>query len=254
MRNTLPRGVLGFLGSKKDHDLMCLIEAVSGTPSQEVRAALEDLAGSFPTQPVGRAAARVLERLRAPAPAPSQDQQGELDPFGLPSLLHRLSQSRATGTLTLADAIGPRASLTFDGGRIRSCRYGRLLGEGAVYQLVERPFAGTYAFQGGPPAASGPVLSDVTSLIVEAVRRSGELQRASALVPEGATLEATGRSPSPVPDESDYNLVVALWEKACAGVAPRQMEIDLEVDSFRVRRPLAHWLEGGALRLVTPPA
>jgi hypothetical protein len=253
MRNTMPRGVLGFLGTKKDHDLMCLIEAVSGTPSAEVRAALEDLARSFPTQAVGKAAARVLERLRAPVPAVSQDQQGDLDSFGLPSLLHRLSQSRATGALTLADAIGPRASLAFDGGRIRSCRYGRLLGEGAVYQLVERPFAGTYAFQGGPPA-SGPVLSDVTSLIVEAVRRSGELQRASALVPEDATLQATGHSPSPVPDESDYNLVVALWEKACAGVAPRQMEADLEVDSFRIRRPLAHWLEGGALRLVTPPA
>ena len=255
MRNTLPRGVLGFLGSKKDHDLMCLIEAVSGTPSEEVRAALEDLADSFPNQTVGKAAARVLERLRAPVPATSQDQQGELDSFGLPSLLHRLSQSRATGTLSLADAIGPRASLTFEGGRIRTCHYGRLLGEGAVYQLVERPFAGTYAFQGGQPAAAtGPTLPDVTSLIVEAVRRAGELQRASALVPEGATLEATGRSPSPVPDESDYNLVVALWEKACAGVAPLQMEADLEVDSFRVRRPLAHWLEGGALRLVTPPS
>jgi hypothetical protein len=254
MRNTLPRGVLGFLGAKKDHDLMCLIEAVSGTPSEEVRAALEDLAGSFPTQTVGKASARVLERLRAPVPPSSQDQQGELDSFGLPSLLHRLAQSRATGALTLADAIGPRASLTFDGGRIRTCSYGRLVGEGAVYQLVERPFSGTYTFQGGPSAATGPVLPDVTSLIVEAVRRAGELQRASALVPEGATLEATGRSPSPVPDESDYNLVVALWEKACAGVAPLQMETDLGVDSFRVRRPLAHWIEGGALRLVTPPA
>ena len=254
MRNTLPRGVLGFLGTKKDHDLMCLIEAVSGTPSADVRAALEDLARSFPTQTVGKAAARVLEGLRTPAPPASQDQHGELDSFGLPSLLHRLSQSRATGTLTLADAVGPRASLAFDGGRIRSCRYGRLEGEGAVYQLVERPFAGTYSFQGGGPAASGPPMSDVTSLIVEGVRRSGELQRASALVPEDATLQATGHSPSPVPDESDYNLVVALWEKACAGVAPRQMEADLEVDSFRIRRPLAHWLEGGALRLVTPPA
>jgi hypothetical protein len=254
MRNTLPRGVLGFLGTKKDHDLMCLIEAVSGTPSEEVRAALEDLARSFPTQAVGKAAARVLERLRTPVPTVSQDQQGELDSFGLPSLLHRLSQSRATGTLNLADAVGTRASLAFDGGRIRSCRFGRLTGEGAVYQLVERPFAGTYGFHGGPPAASGPVLADVTSLIVEAVRRAGELQRASALVPEDATLQATGHSPSPVPDESDYNLVVVLWEKACAGVAPRQMEADLEVDSFRIRRPLAHWLEGGSLRLVTPPA
>jgi tRNA A-37 threonylcarbamoyl transferase component Bud32 len=254
MRNTLPRGVLGFLGSKKDHDLMCLIEAVSGTPSAEVRAALEDLAGRFPTQTIGKAAARVLEGLRRPPQPSSQDQQGELDSFGLPSLLHRLSQSRATGTLTLADAAGPRASLAFDGGRIRRCRHGRLEGEGAMYQLVERPFAGTYVFQGGAPVVGGPPMPDVTSLILEGVRRSGELQRANALVPEDATLQATGQSPSPVPDESDYNLVVALWEKACAGIPPRQMEADLEVDSFRIRRPLAHWLEEGALRLVTPLA
>jgi len=93
-------------------------------------------------------------------------------------------------------------------------------------------------------------MPEVPALILEAVRRSGDLQRASALVPDDATLAATGRSPSPVPDEPDYNLVVALWEKACAGVPPRQMEADLDVDSFRIRRPLAHWLEEEALRLV----
>ena len=65
-----------------------------------------------------------------------------------------------------------------------------------------------------------------------------------------STVAATGSSPSPVPDEPDYNLVVALWEKACAGVPPRQMEADQDVDAFRIRRPLAHWLEEKALRLV----
>jgi serine/threonine-protein kinase len=254
MRNTLPRGVLSFLAGKKDHDLLCLIEATSGTPSEEVRAALEDIAERFPNQTVGKAAARVLEGMRTPSASPSPDLEGELDAFLLPSLFHRLGQTRATGTLALADKTRSRlATVTMDGGRIRACRHGRLEGENAVYQLVERPFAGTYVFHGGPaaaPAANSPPLPEVASLIVESVRRSGELRRASALVPDDATLEATGRSPSPVPDEPDYNLVVALWEKACAGVPPRQMEADLDVDSFRIRRPLAHWLEEEALRLV----
>ncbi len=107
-------------------------------------------------------------------------------------------------------------------------------------------------FHGGPAASAPnrPALPDVPSLIVEAVRRSGELRRASAVVPDDSTLEATGRSPSPVSGEPDYNLVVALWEKACAGVPPRQMEADLDVDSFRIRRPLAQWLEEEVLRLV----
>jgi len=254
MQNTLPRGVLSFLAGKKDHDLMCLIEATSGTPSEEVRAALEDISGRFPSQAVGKAAARVLEGMMAPAVSPSPDLEGELDAFLLPSLFHRLGQSRATGTLALSDKTRSRlATVTMDGGRIRACRHGRLEGENAVYQLVERPFAGTYVFHGGPaaaPAAKGPPMPEVPALILEAVRRAGELQRASAIVPDDATLEATGRSPSPVPDEPDYNLVVALWEKACAGVPPRQMEADLDVDSFRVRRPLAYWLEEEALRLV----
>ena len=255
MRNALPR-MLKFLGGKKDHELMCLIEAVSGTPSEEVRAALEDISERFPGQTVGKAAGRVLAGMMAPSASPSPDLEGELDAFLLPSLFHRLGQMRATGTLALSDKSRSRlATVTIEGGRVRACRHGRLEGENAIYQLVERPFAGTYVFHGGPtaaPAPNSPPLPEVPALILEAVRRAGDLQRASAVVPDTATLAATGSSPSPVPDEPDYNLVVALWEKACAGVPPRQMEADLDVDSFRIRRPLAHWLEEKALRLVHP--
>ncbi len=108
MRNTLPRGVLGFLASKKDHDLLCLVGAISGTRSDDVRAALEDIAERFPNQTVGGAAARVLEGLSAPSSSSSPVLEGELDGFLLPSLFHRLSRSGATGTLTLADATGRR--------------------------------------------------------------------------------------------------------------------------------------------------
>jgi hypothetical protein len=80
------------------------------------------------------------------------------------------------------------------------------------------------------------------------MRRYAELQRANALVPDDAALEATGSSPTAVPDEQDYDLVVILWQKACAGVTARQCEVDLPVDPYRIRRALAHWFEEGALR------
>jgi len=88
----------------------------------------------------------------------------------------------------------------------------------------------------------------VAPTLFEAIRRHDALQRALALVPEDASLEATGDSPSSVPDEPDYELVVALWQKACAGTPPREMEDGLAADSYRVFRALAHWVEEGALR------
>jgi hypothetical protein len=84
---------------------------------------------------------------------------------------------------------------------------------------------------------------------VEGVRRHGELQRALAPVPEDAPLEATGKSPSSVPDESDYDLVVAWWKRVCEGVPPLEIEATLTVDSYRLFHCLRFWVEEGALRL-----
>ena len=86
------------------------------------------------------------------------------------------------------------------------------------------------------------------------MRRARELQRTSAVVPEELPLEATGAAPGTVVDEPDYDLIVALWEKACARVSVRQIEAELAADAFRIHRPLAQWLEEGALRIVAPPA
>ena len=88
----------------------------------------------------------------------------------------------------------------------------------------------------------------------EGVRRARELERTSALLPDDAPLEYTGTEPSTVPDEPDYDLVVKLWEKACAQVPVGQIEAGFNVDTFRVRHALAHWLEEEALRLKLPEA
>ena len=135
-----------------------------------------------------------------------------------------------------------------------SARWAHREGEEAVYHLFERPFAGNYAFDTTATPPAGGALPDLSSLVKEGVRRARELQRTSAVVPEELPLEATGAAPGTVVDESDYDLIVAIWEKACARVSVRQMEAELAADAFRVHRPLAQWLEEGALRIVAPPA
>jgi hypothetical protein len=183
-------------------------------------------------------------------------ESGELGVFGLPSLLQSLSEKRTGGTLTLRDAEGAvTATLGLEGGRVRSCQAGRLQSEEAFFQLLEKPFAGTYSLSGrsseGESSPSG--FLDLASVTAEGIRRYGGLQAARALVPDDASLEATGASPTTVPREPDYALVVTLWEKACAGVTPRQCEAEIPADSFRIRRALAHWVEEGALRLRVGP-
>jgi hypothetical protein len=251
--------VLKFLVPTKDLELVCLIEALSGTNIPEVQQVFEDVARRFPSQSFGSAAARALEALRvrgqgAAGPEAAASESGELEMFGLPSLLHALGEKRATGQLGLLDQTGGGvATMRLEGGRLRACETGRLQGEEAFFQLLERPFHGRYSFQAGAVDASpGQAILDVASLTGEGIRRYGSLQRASALVPDDISLETTGASPTAVPDEQDYALVVTLWERACAGTTPRECEAELAVDAFRIRRALAHWLEESALRPRSP--
>jgi hypothetical protein len=263
LRDGLPRGgVLGRLVTRsQEHDLPSLVEVLAGTRTREVRALLEDVKRRFPAHDVGQAAARALE---APAPAPAAPGHasgttlsGELDGYTLPALLHRLAVTRATGTLNLLprESRGAPATIGFDKGRLASVRYAHRQGEDAIYQVFERPFAGEFAFDADkPPAAGGPELPSLALLVREGVNRYQKLAATSAIVPEDAALEHTGEAPATVPDEPDYELIVALWTKAVSCVTPKQMEAELQADAFRIMRPLALWLEQGALRIAGPPA
>ena len=134
-------------------------------------------------------------------------------------------------------------------------RWGHREGAAALYQLFERPFSGSYAFDAGAaPPAGGGALPELSALVREGVRRARELRRTSAVVPEELPLEATGDAPGTVVDEPEYDLIVVLWQKACAGMPVRRMEAEIAADTFRIHRPLAQWLEEGALRVVAPPA
>jgi hypothetical protein len=222
-----------------------------------VRAALEQVAEQHPGTSFGKAAQRVFESFTAPPVPPGPPNlAGEVDSLGLPGLLVRVSQGCSTGLLTLHPREGGApVTAGFNEGTIVSAKNGHRVGEDAIYHLLERPFAGTFVFEGGaPPAGTGIPLPEVTSLVGEGVRRSGELPRASALVPDDASLQATGTRPTSIAGELDYPFVVSLWEKACAGFSPRRLEAELSADAFRIRRALAQWVEDRALRILSPDA
>jgi hypothetical protein len=261
LQANLPRGVRRFWAGKKDPELISIIDALSGTFTDEVAEAFQAIARRFPGHRFVPAAVRALEGFAARAKAAEESplptrESGEMGAFGLPSLLQSLAEKGTGGTLTLRDAGATlTATLGLEGGRVRSCQVGRLQGEEAFFQLLERPLAGTFSLSGrSPEGESSPSgFLDLASATAEGIRRYGGLQTASTLVPDDVSLEATGASPTTVPREPDYSLVVTLWEKACAGVTPRQCEAEVAADSFRIRWALAHWVEEGALRLRVGP-
>jgi hypothetical protein len=85
-------------------------------------------------------------------------------------------------------------------------------------------------------------------IIRVAPRRHDEFNQARALVPDDLALRAGDAKPQPLADESDIELTRAVWSKASAGVTPDTCESLLHVDSYRIRRLYAHWLENRALQ------
>ena len=254
----LPRGMLSRLVARQDQGVTWLIAALAGTGTPEVRAMLEDIEKRFPAQPAGKAAARALEGGLVPSGAQSGAaslHSGELDGYSLPALLYRFAQEQATGTLSLMprEGGGAPATIDFSQGRLTGARFGHRAGADAFYQLFERPFPGEFAFEAAQPPADGTAaLGELGALVREGLRRYQQVAASSAIVPEEAPLEATGEAPGTVEDESEYDLVVSIWQKACTRATLRQLEGELAADRFRILRPLAQWLEQGALRLSAP--
>jgi predicted Ser/Thr protein kinase len=259
IKEGLPKGVLGRLVSRKDQDLPALVAALAGTRAPEARALLDEVHKRFPALEAGKAAARGHEAPPAasgPQPA-AVGASGELDAYSLPALLHRLAQGHANGTLSLLPREGGLAPATigFVQGRVAAARWAHREGVDAVYQLFERPFAGDFAFDATQLPPDGAVaLPELASLVKEGIRRSRAVASTSAVVPDELPLEPTGEAPGTVADEADYGLIVALWQKACERLPLRRIEAELPADVFRILRPLAQWLEQGALRITAPPA
>ena len=111
---------------------------------------------------------------------------------------------------------------------------------------------GSFEFVDGdlPDQKMVPLSLDVTGIIMEGMRRYDELQRASALVPDGARFRSTQVRPTHLPLEEDPGLPGTVWGKALSGATAVDCEAAADADAFRVRRLIVHWVEEGSLQVV----
>lgn len=260
LRERLPKKIFGLVVQKRE-SLCHLIRALAGTPLPAVRKVLEEIVAAYPNQDLAEEAAKALEALpsgtqNAGPSAPGLT--GDIDLFGLPNLFQTFSDSRVTGALMLFnESSRPIGTVRFREGKVRTCQYSHLKGEDGLYQLFEKPEARRFAFHAEPaPAADAAAedLIEVVPMLLEAMRRHDELQQARALVPDGVRISTTGTKPKKLEEEEDLKITQAVWAKIVMGSTPEQCEAEIPADAYRIRRLLAHWVEGGALHLGVPAA
>lgn len=256
----VPRGLASLAGAminkRKGENVISLIQSLRGTRVAEVWEAFQGVSTRYPNEPFGHAAAQALSALsEAPPSRPPMTAalSGDLEVFGLPNLLQNLADNKGTGTLTLFDEEGHQsAMLVLERGGLKSAQHGLLRNAEAVYQLVERPFPGQFAFVSprDAPAEPDPAATlEVAPILLEGLRRYDELRGARALVPDETNLRPTGTVPPAHPDEPNEALVESIWEAVRSGMTATACERKFPVDSYRIRRLLAYWIEKGALKV-----
>jgi len=256
LKAELPRGMLGFKIRKETGRTASYVRALSGTPSGEVKALFQEIVKKHGDEEFGALAAEALETFKAkarPAESAASTFSGDLNFFGLPMLLQTLSQGAMTGLLTLIDREGePLAKLWLLEGRLQHASFGHLSREPAIYELLVRPFPGTFAFVHRDDAPKDDALApprDLTGLVFEGVRRHDEWKRAAALIKDDARLTSTGNPRTSITTDQPAELVDAVWAMAASGSLCRDCEAAFAVDSYCVRTLLASWVETDALRL-----
>ena len=211
-----------------------------------------------------RVASSLSRRETSPRPAartstgPAVLRKSQITADLLPGVLHELSESSASGTLSLEDAAGSEAAtLTLGGGRLATARAGALSGADAVYQVLQIFGGGNATWTPYAPSKSTPLFeADALALgplVLEGLRRRDERELARAFGPDNAVFSKGSPSPVSHPDEKDGLITRDVWAAACAGRSPVEIEKALPVEAFRVRRLLLHWIEAGALQEVLPP-
>jgi len=258
IREGLPNKILGkYLPKLQASSPVKLIEALSSTKSEAVESFLREVAANFADHEIGRAASTALENLKSTGKSTTTRDgagatlSGDLQFFGLPSLLQSLADQQATGIVTLTNKqTGQTAGkLLFVEGNFADAQAAHLRGADALYQMLERPIVGHFAFVPQPIAnVKGKTqLMAVMPVLLEGIRRHDELKQAVALVPDHVVLKAAGAKPTPEPTETDPAILRDVWVKAITGKPIGEWEGQIAADAYRIRRVLAHWIDEGAL-------
>ena len=261
IRDDLPTKILGRIINTKPTPPLRIIEALSSTRSEKVETLLSEIAEKFPDHEVGRTAAAALYNLNsgggkqnAQRAASSATLTGDLDFFGLPSIMQSLAEQQATGIVTLSSRQSGQTAgkLLFLGGKFVDAQNGHLRGIDAIYQLLERPVTGTFAFVPQPTPTAKPKTDplDIMGLLFEGIRRHDELKQLMLFVPDDLSLKAAGK-PTPDPEEDDPTIIREVWVKAASGAKVGDFEKQIAADAFRIRRLLGRWIEEGALQPAT---
>lgn len=260
IRDDLPTKLLGRVLPSRQPAPLRLIEALSSTRAERVEVLFAEIAEKFPNEEVGRAAAAALYNLTNSAQAPVRQNTaatltGDLDFFGLPSLMQSLAEQQATGIVTLTARRTGQTSgkLLFVNGKFADAQCGHLRGIDALYQMLECPITGLFAFV---PQAAAAIKTkgephDVMGLLFEGIRRHDEYRQLMLFVPDDVVLRATEVKPSPDPEESDPAIIRDVWVKAASGAPIADWESQIAADVFRVRRLVARWMDEGALQPAT---
>ena len=260
IREDLPKRLLGKVVLRVQASPVKLIEALSSTKSEQVETFLREIATKFPDQDVGTVAAAALDNLATTAKqgpsAPdgsSASLTGDLQFFGLPALLQSLGDNQATGIVTLSSRSGGQTTgkILFVEGMFGDAQAGALRGPDAVYQLLERPIVGSFAFVPQPAFSVNTKVQKVAvmGILLEGIRRHDELKQAMVVVPDEIVLKPTGTvKPTPDPEENDPGIIREVWLKASGGTPIKNWEPQISADAYRVRRLVARWIEEGALQ------
>jgi hypothetical protein len=256
IRDELPGKLLGRFVPLRPPPVS-LIEALSSTRSETVESLFAEIAAKFSDQDVGRAAAAALAAGRREAKSretAAATLTGDLEFFGMPSLLQSLADAQATGIVSLVSRESRRTAgkILVVGGKFADAQAAHLRGPAALYLLLERPVTGSFSFV-PHPAESVPVRDEpkeVMPLLFEGIRRHDELKQAELVAPDDLRLQAGGAKPSPDPQETDPALVRTIWVAATSGKPVGEIEKEIPADPYRVRRLIARWIEEGALQPV----
>jgi hypothetical protein len=246
----LPKGgLLGGLGAKPNEaKAVALIQALAGTPLPEVTECFTMIKDKHKGK-LAETATKALTNLSTLGKPPAQAAfSGSLEIFGLPNVLQTIAQSQLSGVLSvLTEAGKPQASLVFAKGMFLAGEHEKIVGDAAVYQLLERPFPGTFSLVNKTdPRGANANPQDIFGLLMEGVRRHDEYKRAAALVSDLARLKATGKPNTP-PEGEDPAFAASVWKEVTAGKTPLEIEAVINTDCYRIRQALSHWVDQGAL-------